>query len=119
MRREDLFLHEMLDAAAAIVDLVGDSTEDALRKDQMRRSAILWNFTVLGEAANRLPAHLREAFPDVEWRAATALRNRIVHGYWDIDPRVLADAAKNHLPAMIVHLRAVLLALEGQSPTGA
>lgn len=77
MRREDLFVREMIDAVHAIIDLVGDSSEYNLREDTTKHSAILWNFTVLGEAANQLPIEIRASFPDVEWRAATALRNRV------------------------------------------
>jgi uncharacterized protein with HEPN domain len=46
----------------------------------VRRDALLWNFTVLGEAASQLPAELKEEFPDVAWQLPVRLRNRIVHG---------------------------------------
>ncbi|MGH3200372.1 MAG: HepT-like ribonuclease domain-containing protein, partial [Streptosporangiaceae bacterium] len=53
--------------------------------DRQRRDALLWNFTVLGEAAGQLSTEVKERFPDIAWQQPIRLRNRIVHGYWSID----------------------------------
>lgn len=55
MRRELLLLREMRDAAVAIRELVGDRSAGQIEADPIRRSALLWHFTVLGEAANQVP----------------------------------------------------------------
>lgn len=56
MRPESLFLREMIDAAETIVELVGPRSIAELGDDRIRRAAVLWHFTVLGEAANHLAA---------------------------------------------------------------
>ena len=48
-------------------------------------AALLWHFTVLGEAASQVPAETRQAHPVVAWKGATRMRNRIVHDYMNID----------------------------------
>lgn len=53
MRRELLLLVEMRDAAVQIRQLVNGLDADMIDTDPMRRSALLWQFTVLGEAANQ------------------------------------------------------------------
>lgn len=100
MRREVLLLREMLEAAGRISRIIGDLDAEAVRSDELRRDALLWNFTVLGEAAAMIPDDIRLAHPAVEWRQATRLRNRIVHGYWDVDFQILHDVASVDLPAM-------------------
>ncbi len=52
MRRELLVLREMRDAAVAIRDLVGGRSAEEVEADALRRSALLWHFTVVGEAAS-------------------------------------------------------------------
>jgi uncharacterized protein with HEPN domain len=74
----------------------------------MRRAALLWQFTVLGEAANQIPDGIRDANPQIPWRAASRMRNRIVHGYWDIDVETLVATAADDLPAMIAELEALI-----------
>ncbi|MGL5867385.1 MAG: HepT-like ribonuclease domain-containing protein [Dermatophilaceae bacterium] len=97
MQRDVLLLREMRDAAVAIQDLVGDRSAEQLGADVLRRSALLWHFTVLGEAASQVPAETKESHPKVAWRAATRLRNRIVHGYWNIDVETLVTTAADDL----------------------
>lgn len=88
-------------------DLVGGRSAEEVEADAMRRSALLWHFTVLGEAASQVPVDTRDAHPQIAWRAATRLRNRIVHGYWDTDVETLTATAVDDLPQMIEQLEAV------------
>jgi uncharacterized protein with HEPN domain len=119
MRRELLLLREMRDAAVAIRDLVGDRSVEQVEADAMRRSALLWHFTVLGEAASQVPSEAKDAYPQIPWRAAARLRNRIVHGYWDIDVETLVATAVDDLPGMIAQLEEAITAMsrsEGSDP---
>jgi uncharacterized protein with HEPN domain len=121
MRRELLLLREMIDAAERIREVIGDLDLDGLRSDSLRRDAVLWNYTVLGEASGQVPAEIKQAHPEVGWAQAARLRNRIVHGYWDVDLQILHDTASEDLPAMIERLRDTLLEMsdESQAPDNA
>lgn len=78
----------------------------------MRRSALLWHFTALGEAASQVPSETKNAEPGLAWRAATRMRNRIVHGYWDLDVETLVATACDDLPQMIVQLEHLIAVLD-------
>jgi uncharacterized protein with HEPN domain len=108
MRRDVLLLNEMIKAAERAHELVGDLDEDALAADELRRDALLWNLTVLGEAAANLSDELKDAHADVPWRQPASLRNRIVHGYWSIDLRIIHTTAVSILPTFAEQLRQVL-----------
>lgn len=110
MQRDVLILEQMIDAAEETVALVRDGGVDELRADRQRRDAVLWNLTVLGEAAAQLSPELKDRFPEVAWRHASRLRNRLVHGYWSIDLDVVHSTATNQLPAFS-DLRRVLATL--------
>jgi len=77
-----------------------------LEQDRQRRDALLWNVTVLGEAAARLSEETKIRFPDVQWQRPARLGNRVVHGYWSID--VLYTTATEQLPEVVADLRRVL-----------
>lgn len=113
MRRELLLLHEMRDAAVAVRDLVDGRTAAEVEADPIRRAALLWYFTVLGESASQIPTNTREEHPGVAWRDAARMRNRIVHGYWDIDVDTLVTTAADDLPSMIAALDDVIASLDG------
>jgi uncharacterized protein with HEPN domain len=76
---------------------------------------LLWNFTVLGEAAGQVSEEVKERFPDIAWQQPQRLRNRIVHGYWSIDLAVLHTTATDQLPRFASSLRRALLTLN-QAP---
>jgi uncharacterized protein with HEPN domain len=84
MRPDLLLLTEMIDAAEQAQRLADGVTAAELEADRQRRDALLWNFTVLGEAAARLSDATKTRFPQVQWQQPTRLRNRVVHGYWSI-----------------------------------
>ena len=113
MQRHLLLIEEMIDAARqAHVLATGLDAED-LMADRLRRDALLWNFTVLGEAANQVSDEVKTRFPDVAWNQPTRLRNRIVHGYWSIDVQLLLETAANQLPQYVGDLEVVLTELDG------
>jgi len=105
MRRELLLLEEMIDAAEQAHILAVVQTAQSLASDRQRRDALLWNFTVMGEAATQLPDALKTEFPEIPWLQPSRLRNRIVHGYWSIDLDILLTTASDHLPALAEQLR--------------
>ena len=108
MRRELLLLEEMIDAAEQAHLLVTDVSVEHLADDRQRRDALLWNFTVLGEASTQLPVDLKVRFEEVPWQQPIRLRNRIVHGYWSIDLAILHTTARDQLPDFAEALRKVL-----------
>jgi uncharacterized protein with HEPN domain len=111
MRPDLLFVTEMTDAAQRIATLAAGRDAAAVDGDLTVRDALLWNFTVLGEAATQVSAETRAAYPEIPWRRAAGLRNRIVHGYWSTDTDVLVSTAHDVVPGLLVQLQAVRTAL--------
>jgi uncharacterized protein with HEPN domain len=69
--------------------------------------------TLIGEAANRLPGELRDRHPEIPWRQIMAVRNRIVHAYFDLDPQILWNAASGDAPEL---RRQIVKILEAEFP---
>lgn len=108
MQRDRLFIEEMIEAANQAQRLTTGVSLEQLEVDRTRRDALLWNFTVLGEAATKVSDDLKERHPEVAWRRPADTRNRIIHGYWSIDVQVLYTTAQEQLGDLVKHLRAVL-----------
>jgi len=116
MQRDVLLISEMIDAAEQARSLVADADDLAVLADDRRmRDALLWNFTVLGEAAGQVGEEVKSRFADVPWEQPQRLRNRIVHGYWSIDLEILSTTATDLLPGFVAQLRAVLAQLEAEA----
>lgn len=111
-RRELLLIGEMIDAAEQAQSLVSGRDVEEIVADRQVRDALLWNFTVLGEAAAQLPDEFKKAHSSVNWSRPSQLRNRIVHGYWSIDLEILHTTASKDLSAFVAELKVVLATLE-------
>jgi hypothetical protein len=60
MRRDLLLLVEMIQAAERAHQLTDRRMLDELQAEQLRSGSLLWNFTVLGEAASQLSSEVKE-----------------------------------------------------------
>ena len=108
-------MEEMIDAAEQARSLVADVDLDQLEADRQRRDALLWNFTVLGEAAAQLDQDTKDRFSDIPWSQPARLRNRVIHGYWSIDLEVLHTTATDLLAGFVDQLRAALEVLHAEN----
>lgn len=115
MRRELLLIGEMIDAAEQVQRLVQGVDLEDLGQDRQRRDALLWNFTVMGEAASQLADEVKTRFPDIPWAQPSKLRNRVIHGYWSIDIEILHTTAEDQLPGFVDQLRHALAVLESEA----
>lgn len=100
MRRDEPFLTDSVEAADSIARSPKDQTFDAFMAADSRRDSILYRLIVIGEAVAQLPAPLRAAHPEVSSRAATAFRNRVVHGYFAVDWTIVGDPVTGALPLL-------------------
>ena len=57
--------------------------EDFL-KDGKTSDAVIRCIEVLGEASNKIPEDIKNKYP-IPWRDISNMRNRIIHGYFDVD----------------------------------
>lgn len=111
MRPEVLILGEMIAAGEQAQSLVFGVDLQGLEADRLRRDALLWNFTVLGEASTQLDDDFKSKFPEIDWTKPAQLRNRIVHGYWSIDrPRWRSDEMRKRILLGAVGLGAAAVA---------
>jgi uncharacterized protein with HEPN domain len=97
MRHEPSFLKDILSACRKIEAIVAATDEGSFLKGEILPAAVLPHLTVIGEAISRLPVDLRKRHPQVPWRQIIAVRHRIVHAYFDLDWRILWDAAAIYL----------------------
>jgi uncharacterized protein with HEPN domain len=98
----------MLDAGETVASFLVGRTRRDLDDDRMLLFAVLRAIEVLGEAANRVSEATRAAHPEIPWASAVAMRNRLIHGYFDVDGNVVWTTATQELPGLVDRLRAML-----------
>ena len=76
--------------------------------DDVHAESILWNMTLLGEAAAHVSDQLKQGYPEVTFDSARYMRNRLVHGYRTIRFEIVRNTALVDLPPLIVAIERLL-----------
>jgi uncharacterized protein with HEPN domain len=79
-----------------------------LASEELAQAAVIRWIEIIGEAARGVTDELREAHPEVPWRRMVAMRNVLIHGYFDIDVDLVWSVAQNDLPRLEAQIRAIL-----------
>lgn len=104
-------LQQMLEASEQIGEYLVGLNREAFLSDKLRQQAVALNLIIIGESATRLldeHADFLARYPGVEWKAIKGMRNRIAHGYFDIDQDIVWDTAQNSIPALVRELAAMM-----------
>lgn len=59
------------------------------QNDDKTIDAVIRNFEIIGEAANRIPDEIKDKFTEVNWHRIRGFRNRIVHDYMGVDLEII------------------------------
>ena len=101
------YLDHMLEAAQQACSYLEGLEKADCMKDKRTQQAVILNLLILGEAVTKLLSQ-DEPFvvlhPQVPWRSMKGMRNRLAHGYFDINLDVVWDTVQTALPNLLKQL---------------
>ena len=109
MRSDVDRLRDILEA----VDAIGKYTSQGrslFDSDELVRIFCLHHIEIVGEAASRLSEELRKRHPVAPWRNIIAMRNALIHGYFDVDWEIVWAVASNELQPLKEAIGGILTA---------
>lgn len=80
-------------------------------EDKRTQQAVIMSLIIIGEAATKVMdgySEFTQIHPHVPWRNMRGMRNRIAHGYFDINLEVVWETVKTALPALSKQLSEAL-----------
>ena len=111
-------LEHILEASNNIQTYVEGYDFYEFAEDIRTQQAVIMNFIIIGEAA----AKIMDKYPDfaqntshISWLGMRGMRNRIAHGYFEIDLAVVWETVQQAVPVLIVQLKRLLA---GSASTG-
>ena len=94
----------MLKSAVKIRRYTAGMTYDTFITDEKTVDAVVRNFEIIGEAANRLDPAYREQHPEFKWNRIRGFRNRLIHEYFGIDYEIVWDIIENNIRQVVEQL---------------
>ena len=108
-RTPSLLLEDMLESIKKIELYTEGMTFEDFCSDDKTIDAVVRNFEIIGEAANRLPDDMKDKYASTDWFRIRGFRNRIVHDYMGIDYRVVWLIKEEYLPQLKFQIQQILL----------
>ena len=107
MRSDLERLYDILEAVERIEEQAARGRA-VFADDELVQSAVIRWVEIIGEATRGLTDELRQAHPEVPWRQMVAMRNVLVHGYFDVDVDLVWSVAQSDLPKLGAQIRAIV-----------
>ncbi len=99
------YLEDIRDYSQKAINYLNDITYDEFLKDNKTIDATIRTIEVVGEAATKIKnmpnsSNFFEKYNSVDWKEAVRMRNRIIHGYEDIDLEIVWNTIKTDFPKL-------------------
>ena len=101
-------VRHMLDAAKEAVDFLKDRGREVLHSHRMLLLSLVRCLEVIGEAASKMSKEFQQKHPEIPWPLMIAVRNRMIHAYYDVDSDRVWEMVKSDLPPLILQLEKIL-----------
>ena len=101
-------IRHMLDHATEAVEMADARTRAELDSDRQLNLALVRLLEIVGEAAGRVSAETRNQTTHIPWPEIVGLRNRLIHGYDEVDFDILWNIVREDLPPLIAALHEML-----------
>jgi uncharacterized protein with HEPN domain len=109
MQKNDAIrLRHMLDAAREAEFFVQNKTRKNLDNDRKLVLALVKSIEIMGEAATKVTEKYRKDTPQIPWKSIIGMRNRLIHGHFDINLDILWKTVVEDLPPLIAELKKIV-----------
>jgi uncharacterized protein with HEPN domain len=102
-------LRHIFDAAQEAVGFLRDRSRKDLDTDRQLNLSLIRLLEIIGEASRGTSTEFRTVHSDLPWKKMIGMRDRLIHGYFDVNLDVVWETVQDDLPALINQLKNILL----------
>ena len=99
-RNYKILINDIIAAMDHIVKFVEGMNYQEFIADEKTISAVFRKFEVIGEAIKLIPEHIRIGYPEVPWKRMAGMRDKLIHGYFTVDYKLVWNSIKIEIPKL-------------------
>jgi uncharacterized protein with HEPN domain len=108
------FVEDILDGMQKAEILLEGVDYSQFESDFRINYAVVRALEIIGEAVKRLPEELKREYPDIPWKGMAGMRDRIIHGYDNVDLEIVWDVIKRDIPLIKPKIMLILKDYRGK-----
>jgi len=85
-----------------------EMNEHNFLSDEVKKRAYARSLEIIGEAVKNLPASLVLDHSDIPWRKLAGMRDKLIHGYFSVNYKIVWDVASKFLPEILPKIQEIL-----------
>ena len=101
-------IRHVLDAAREAVTFAEGRNRADLDNDRKLNLSLVRLLEVIGEGARAISPEFHKAHPELPWKKMVGMRDRLIHGYYDVNLDVVWETTTEDLPALISRMERIL-----------
>ena len=101
-------IHHIIDAAQEALSFVRNVDQENFSNNRMMILSVIKEIEIIGEAVSKISDEIKLMYSDVPWEDIVGMRNRLIHGYFDVDVKLIWNTTKIDLPPLVSSLEAIL-----------
>lgn len=105
---DQIRVRHMLDAAREVLSFVDGMEHAAFVRNRLVVLAVIKELEIIGEAAAKVSIATRDSNAEIPWQDVVGMRNRLIHGYFDIDLERVWDTVTGDVPELVKLLEKAL-----------
>ena len=98
----------MLTAARKVLAITSGQTREDLDNDEVLSLAVVRLLEILGEAAKNVSDSLRDQHGSIPWKQIAGTRDRLIHGYFEVDLDIVWSIIRDDLRPLIERVEQIL-----------
>lgn len=105
---DNIRIRHILDAAREAIQFAEGRKRVELDTDRKLNLSLVRLLEIIGEAARSISEEFRDSHPDLSWKSMVGMRDRLIHGYFDVNLDVVWETVTQDLPSLIAQLEKIV-----------
>ena len=113
-REEKLFVNDILLFCEHIAEYIHGVDKNSFLSNRMLQDALVRKIEIIGEAVKNISTETREKYPQIAWKEIAGMRDKIVHGYFNVDLDIVWKTVTQFIPKLKPEIEKILETISNQ-----
>jgi len=107
LRDQKLFIDDILEAIYRIEEYTGNIDFEDFINDKKSIDAVIRNLEIVGEACKNISEDFKRLYPEVNWKNATKMRDKLIHSYFGVDLGIVWETIRIRIPELKIQIEKI------------